>query len=683
MGRSAAGFLASGFLLFVLLGSLESQEKKPDDRAQEKKPDDPAKPGGKPPEKKPEDKPKDDKPKELTPEEKIKAEAQAKAKFAAESPLDFDRVIRTELNQLCYRCHNDEKHKGDILLSRDENPRMIAQNRKVWLTVVDVLEQEQMPPRKEKQPTPVERKNLIAFLKKTLELDCERFRDPGKPSLRRLNRAEYNNSVLDLTGLNLHLADDFSPDATGYGFDNIGEVLSISPVLVEQYHQAARRLLAELIDEKLRHPEAYERVFFVRPSGEVPEREAARRIVDRFATRAFRRPVDPALVDKLLGLYDRARARGDAHEAAVRPLLTAVLISPRFFVRIEAARPGVDGPYPVDDYDLASRLSYFLWSAPPDEELLGLAAAGKLKGELETETRRMLADPRSAALVEGFFGQWLGLRGVASHKPDPKVYPQFTESLRAAMLQEFSLFVGEIVRKDRPLTHLVDADYTYLNEELARLYGVEGIRGPEMRRVALKDRRRGGVLTSAAVLMAQSDPERTNVPRRGNYIAASILGTPPPPPPPDVPSLDESRKVGKMQTLREVLEAHRSRPECASCHAKIDPLGFSLQNFDAIGAWRDLEAGQPVDASGVLPSGRAFKGPVELKDILLERRDEFVRTMASSLLIYALGRGLQLEDECVLREVQKAAPAGGYALSTVVLSIVKSFPFRNRRNPDF
>jgi hypothetical protein len=526
---------------------------------------------------------------------------------------------------------------------------------------------------------------LIEFLKRTLTLDCDRVRDPGKPSTRRLNRTEYNNSILELTGLSLHLADDFSPDATGYGFDNIGDVLAVSPVLIEQYHQAAQRLLSELIDRKEAHREENRRVFFVQPSKELADREAARRIVERFSLKAFRRPADPMLIDKLLGLYDRSRMAGQGHEASVRPMLTAILISPRFFMRIENARPGVEGPYPVDDYDLATRLSYFLWSAPPDDELLGLAARGALGSAeaLEAQARRLLADPRSQALVENFMGQWLQLRGLATHKPDAKRFPGFTESLRAAMQQEISLFLGEVVRRDRPLTELLDADYTYVNEELARHYGIEGVRGSEMRRVMLLDHRRGGILTSAAVLMIQSDPERTNVPRRGNYIAGSILGSPPPPPPPDVPSLDASRTEGKVQTLREVLEAHRSKPECASCHSKIDPLGFSLQNFDAVGRWRDLEAGTPVDASGLLPGGRSFRGPIELKRILVERRDEFVRTMTANLLIYALGRGLQLEDECVLREAQKAAAASEYRFSSVVLAITRSFPFRNRRNPDF
>jgi len=670
--------LVLGFLVFPLLVSPESRaQDKPQD---EKK--DPVKAPDKSPDKapdKPADKPKD---KPLDPHQKEKDEAQARAKLAAESPFDFDRSIRTLLSKYCYRCHNEEKKKGNVNLQRDENPRMIFENPKAWLTAIEALEGKAMPPKKETQPPDADRKLLIEFLKKTLNsLDCEHPRDPGKPSVRRLNRTEYDRSIMDLTGLDLDLSDGFSPDASSYGFDNIGEALALSPVLVEQYHEAARRLLAEIIDHKGTHPEAYRRVFFV--GGE--DKAAAQQLIERFATRAFRRPVEPAFLDRLLAVYDKARAKGMTHEASVRPMLTAVLISPRFLLRIELARPDVKGPYPVDDYDLASRLSYFLWSSPPDEVLLSLAAKGELgKTEmLEKQARRMLADPRSQALVDNFMGQWLQLRGLATHAPDAKKFPGFTPTLRAAMKQELSLFLGDVVRKDRPLTELVDADYTFANEELAKHYGLEGVKGPEFRKVALKDHRRGGVITSAAVLMLQSDPERNNVPRRGNYIAASILGTPPPPPPPDIPALEDSKTAGKEQTLRQLLDLHRSKPECFTCHSRIDPLGFSLENFDAIGRWRDTDAGGPVDASGVLPDGKTFSGPVELKQILLSRKDEFTRTLTTNLLIYALGRGLQREDDCVVRAAQEAASKNDYRFSTLVVTVVQSFPFRNRRNPDY
>lgn len=586
-----------------------------------------------------------------------------------EPPLSWDRSIRPIVQRHCFKCHNADQRKGEIDLTRDENPRLIAQNRKTWQTALEMIENGEMPPKKEAQPKAEDRAKLVDFLKKTLgNLECKDDRDPGKPVVRRLNKTEYDAAVQALTGLDLDLADRFSPDASSYGFDSIAEALALSPVLVEQYHEAAKKLLAE-VD---RNPEARKRVYLGDP----------RRTFETFAAKAFRRPPEPAFVDKLMALHDKAVAKG---EDGVRPGLLAVLISPRFLMRIESLKPEAKGPYLVDDYDLASRLSFFIWSGPPDEILLEAAAKGGLRTPeaVEAQARRMLADPRSRALGDNFVGQWLQLRGLATHKPDPKVFPGFTESLRTSMRKEIDLVLRELVAKDRPLTELVDADYSYLNEELARHYGIEGVKGPELRRVSLPDRRRGGLLTSAALLMLQSDPDRNNVPRRGNFVAGAILGTSPPPPPPDVPQLEDVKGApGKELTLRERLELHRSKAECMGCHSKIDPLGFGLENYDAIGRWREVEAGRPVDASGVLPNGKAFKGPVELKKILLERRDDFARTTAENLLIYALGRGLQLEDECVVRDAVKAAQADGYKFSALVLTIVKSHPFRHRRNPD-
>src|SRR5436190_2423834 len=309
--------LVLGFGLFALFVS-------PEGRAQDNKPKDESKPPAKP-EDKPKEKPKD-------PKDKEKDEAQAKAKFAAENPFDFDRSIRALLNKYCYRCHNEEKKKGNINLIKDENPRLIFENPKVWVTALEALEQKAMPPKKETQPPDADRKLLIDFLKKTLNsLDCDRPRDPGKPAVRRLNRTEYDNSIEDLVGFDLNLGDNFSPDASSYGFDNIGEALAMSPVLVEQYHEAARKLLVEVVDQKAKHPEGYRRIYFV--AGE--DKAAARQIVERFATRAFRRPVEPEFVDRLMGLYDKARAKGQDHVSSIRPMLTAVLISPRFLLRIE------------------------------------------------------------------------------------------------------------------------------------------------------------------------------------------------------------------------------------------------------------------------------------------------------------------------------------------------------------
>lgn len=601
-------------------------------------------------------------------------------------PLSWDRNVHSLFQRYCYRCHNPDETKGNTILSQDVDPRLILEHRATWETARSMLESKDMPPEKAKQPSDEERQLMIQFLTQTLDsLDCTAQQDPGPPPFRRLNRTEYDNAVADLTGLNLHLAENFPPDPSGFGFDNIGEVLTLSPLQVEQYHQAARRIVTELIDKQQDHQQSHRQVFFVAPGPDRPDRDVARQVMERFASRAFRRPVEPEFIQKLLGIYDKSRARGDDHEHAVGQMLTAVLISPGFLMRLEQDQPEASQPYPIDDYELASRLSFFLWSRPPDDVLLALAAKGELSTPkvLEAQTLRMLKDPRSQALADNFFGQWLGLREIATHQPDQKQFPEFNEALRRAMLEEVRGLLVEVVQQDRPVTHLIDADYAYLNAPLAKLYGIPGVQGDQLRRVKLTDRRRGGALTSAAVLMLQADPTRTNVPRRGNYVAGRILGTPPPPPPPNVPALEDAVSDGKVHTLRELLEIHRRNPECASCHAKIDPLGFSLENYDAIGRWRETEAGKPIDASGQLPDGRKFSGPVELKQILLEDKQAFVRTLATNLLIYALGRGLLADDECVLREAVKAAQARDDRFSALVLAVVQSTPFRYRRNPEY
>jgi hypothetical protein len=568
-----------------------------------------------------------------------------------EPPLSWDRSIQPLFRKHCWGCHDADKRKGEIDLTRDPNPRLIAQNRKVWQVALHVLESGEMPPKKAAQPKDEERGRMIEFLKKTLgNLECKDDRDPGKPLVRRLNRVEYDNAVRDLSGLDLRLADGFSPDASSYGFDTIAEALALSPVLVEQYHDAAGKILDAL-----------------KP---LPELEP-------FARKAFRRPVDPDFLRKLEALEAKHGRRA---------ALLAVLISPRFLLRIEQAQPDVAGPYLVDDYDLASRLSFFLWSAPPDDVLLAAAAKGELRAPeaVEAHARRMLADPRSRALAENFFGQWLQLRGLAAHKPDPKVFPGFTESLRTSMRLEVELCLDEIIRKDRPLTELLDADYTYLNEELGRHYGIPAA-GPEMRRVSLPDRRRGGLLTSAALLMLQADPDRNNVPRRGNFVAGAILGAPPPPPPPDVPPLEET-KGAEAKTLRERLEAHRRNPECASCHAKIDPLGLALENYDAIGAWRERQNGEgfrgknvpPIDASGTLPGGRAFDSPASFKKALLEEKDRFARAFSEKLLTYALSRPVGYTDRSTVEAVVKAAQAEGYRLRALIQAVVASEAFQSK-----
>jgi len=602
-------------------------------------------------------------------------------------PLSWDRNIHKLMHRNCFYCHNASNAKGGLNLAQDDDPRLILEHRQAWETALDMLEGGEMPPGKAKQqPSDEERDLMVRFLKETLNsLDCEALQDPGPPVLRRLNRTEYDLSVLDLTGLDLKLAEGFPPDPSSFGFDNIGEALTLSPTQVENYHNAAGEIVLRLQQQEQAHPREPSRIFVARPDKSHPEREVAQTVITRFATRAFRRPATPETIDRLMTLYDRSRKKSESHEQAIGHMLTAVLISPQFLIRLERNNPDSTEPYLIDDYELASRLSYFLWSAPPDDILLKLASQKKLQdpATLAAQARRMLKDRRSRAFVQNFFGQWFGLQELETRTTDLKIFPEFTPAVQTAIQQEATEFLQGILRDDRPCSDLIDADYSYLNETLAKFYGIPGVQGAQMRRVALKDRRRGGLLTMAAVLTLTSDPGRTNVPRRGNYIADRILGAPPPPPPPDIPALEESKSdKGKQLTVRELLDLHRRNPECASCHAKIDPLGLGLENYNAIGHWRDIEAGQPVNASGELIDGSKFNGPVELKQLLLKQESAFTRSIARNLLIYAYGRGLHAADECAIRDAIAAAEAKDGQFNEMIVSVVQSVPFRYRRNAD-
>ncbi|MGV3486712.1 MAG: DUF1592 domain-containing protein [Planctomycetaceae bacterium] len=604
-----------------------------------------------------------------------------------QDPLSFDRNIGGLLSRYCYRCHNESDASGDIDLKKDENPRLIAKNAVVWRTALEKVASKEMPPEDAKQPSDEERELIEKFLQLTLgEVHCDGEIDPGDPLIRRLNRAEYDHSIRALTGLDLQIADSFAADASSYGFANIAASLTLTPLQVEQYYAAAQKVVAAILESKASDtPAGYRQVYVTNAERAGSNRAAAKEIMQRFAKLAFRRPVESDWVEQLMTVYDRSIAQEQSHDVGVGNMIAAVLISPRFLMRAEMPRPEVEGPFPIDDFDLASRLSFFLWSGPPDEILLDLAANGELTkpAVIDQQIQRMLADPRSASLIEQFFAAWLQFDNVSSHQPDAKVFPDFDAKLQQAIAAEPRLVIADMIRQDRPITDLIDADYTYANQTLASHYGLQNVDGEAMRRVALSDRRRGGVLTSAAVLMSQADPGRTNVPRRGNFVAGTILGVPAPPPPPDVPALKEPAATDKPLTLRERFEAHRSDAQCASCHVKIDPLGLALENYDAIGAWRETEVGRAIDATGVLPDGRQFDGPVALKDILLERKEDFAKVFAKQMLIYALGRGPVATDSCVIEDAVEAATQNEYRFSALVKSIVHSYPFLHRRNPEF
>jgi mono/diheme cytochrome c family protein len=414
----------------------------------------------------------------------------------------------------------------------------------------------------------------------------------------------------------------------------------------------------------------------------------ARTIVSNLARRAYRRPVTDEDLQAPLTAY-RGGAASGGFEAGIEMALRSILMSPKFLFRIERQPPKVaaNAPYRVSDLDLASRLSFFLWSSIPDDELLELAVKNTLSrpAVLQQQVKRMLADPRSQALVDNFAGQWLHIRNVAVHQPSPETLFHFDDNLRKAFEQETKLFFESIMRENRSVLDLLDADYTYLNERLARHYGIGGVHGARFRRVTLPaGSPRGGLLGQGSILMATSYPNRTSPVIRGKWILENVFGAPPPPPPPNVPELKDERDPRKVLPMRERLAAHRANPACAGCHAQMDQLGFALENFDAIGEWRDMyPSGAKVDASAQLPDGSKFDGPAELRKVLMSHSDEFLTTMTEKLMVYALGRGLEAADAPAVRKIKRDAMQENYKFESLIQGIVTSTPFTMRMAQDF
>jgi hypothetical protein len=425
-------------------------------------------------------------------------------------------------------------------------------------------------------------------------------------------------------------------------------------------------------------------IFVCQPARSSEETACARKILTTLARRAYRRGVVDADIEPLLQFYRNGRSEGN-FERGIQTALGRLLVSPRFLFRIERdpANVGPRGLYRISDLELASRLSFFIWSSIPDDQLLDVAARGRLKDPkiLEEQVRRMLADARAAALVKNFGGQWLFLRNMKVVDPDPNAFPDFDENLRDAFRRETDLFLESQMREDRPLAELLTANYTFVNERLARFYGIRNVYGPHFRRVQT-DLRRAGLLGQGSILTVTSYATRTSPVLRGKYLLDNILGAPPPPPPPNVPPLPETTARGREASMRELMEAHRQNAVCATCHQRMDPLGFALENFDAIGKWRTTEGHAPIDASGVLPDGTKFSGPDEFRRALMAHSDEFVRTFTEKLLTYALGRAVAYYDMPALRTVIRGAAPSDYRWSSLVLGIVKSQPFQMRAAQD-
>ena len=790
---------------------------------------------------------------------------------------DFEKVVKPFLAKHCYDCHGNkgEPEKG-LNLQAFETVAALAEHREHWDSVVEKLRASEMPPLEEEQPPEDQRQAVAAWIARELDrIDRTTPPDPGRVTARRLNRTEYNNTVKELLGVDVRPADDFPQDDSGYGFDNIGDVLSLSPALMEKYIAAADRVVrlalfgpAKLeptltrlrsegrrVRETRTFPAAYDRTGLslpnafhaihrvavdgeyairvtlggVRPKGSEPvdvalwvdQKEVARTahdpersatfsddrqdfggqtlefrvrlaagdrwlavaipnvfdglptkyngpnpskrppppppefkpppnapperipilrkrfddaqaeleklplngvrvsavdfagpyayesgpsresvakvytcghaagghrdwcaatIVRDLARRAFRRPVTAREVEPYVRLARMAEKEEGSFAEGLAVAIQGLLVSPDFLFRIERERRAAGGSYQISQHELATRISYFLWASMPDAALRRAADEGRLRdpGVLAAQVRRMLRDPKSRSLAENFGGQWLQFRALESITRDRERFPDFEDYLRLSMRRETELFFEHIVREDRSILDFIDAGYSFLNERLARHYGVEGVSGPEFRRVDLAGSPRGGVVTHASVLTVSSYATRTSPVLRGKWILENLLNAPPPEPPPDVPNLDEVA-IGTSAGMREQLEAHRKNPTCASCHRRMDPLGFGLENFDAVGAWRTLDGKFPVDASGTLPDGRSFTGPVELRTILRGDQEAFGRALTAKLLTYALGRGLERYDNQTVRAIAGRLPRHEYRFSGLVLEIVNSLPFQSRR----
>lgn len=730
--------------------------------------------------------------------------AAACAGILAAAPVD---TVRELVKTHCTRCHGPEQSIAGLDFSTVKDAAQIIEHRKTWTRVIDKVNTREMPPAAP-LPSEEDRQRLTSAIQQVLRsVEVSKIRNPGAVTIPRLNREEYNNTIRDLTGLDLRPADAFPVDPPGQtGFDNDREGLFLPPLLLEKYLAAANLVVDEwvlaarpcprfsrvievedmritetqvakrpyghdvaavqntiydyitfpaagvytfrvlawgtsdgaglipgvslrianqlrgqaVVEATKDQPGTYtfrttvrsgsQRVslhYFAQPTRDTKIRKAkkaearavlsldrmkieadsapvapvvgpggARKSIAAFAERAWRRPVTGAEIAGLMRL-----AGGKQDDEAVGAAMKAVLVSPHFLFRIEGTpKPGAD--YRLNDFELASRLSYFLWLSMPDGTLFDLARRGKLRDPkvLQAQVRRMIADPRAPAFISSFFAQWLGYSELGkSVGPDRTVFPVWTDGLREAMLAEPAMFAEEMFRTDASLLGLVEAKHTFANEELARLYGWEGIIGRQMRRVDVSDPNRGGIVGMAGILTATSLPVRTSPVVRGKWLLETLLGEELPPPPANVGDLPEPKGELAKMTLRQRFEQHRKAPQCASCHNKIDPLGYGLENFDAVGRWRDKDNGQPVDAVGVLSSGERFQGPAGLKQVLMARKDVFIRALSARMLAFALGRELRYYDGPVVDQVAKAVIASGYRPSVLLAEVAGSYPFRYKR----
>lgn len=757
---------------------------------------------------------------------------------AAESAADrFRDRVEPILAEHCFACHGNGIKKGSVTLDDFADDSAILGRKDLWNSVLKNVRAGLMPPAGKPRPTVDEMKALEDWIKRdAFDLDPA-DPDPGRVTLRRLNRVEYRNTIRDLMGIDYRTDEEFPADDSGYGFDNVADALSVSPLLLEKYMAAAEAIVATAVpvvaqvvqvrsypgfefrdpegrgadrlsvykpakvvkrvkvekagsyklavevatrgefnfdpgrarvtfrlddrellgrdfgwadSKKAQHEFAVDfepgehtlsfqveplpllegqkrdtnvdfRVLSARVEGPLaeadwvrpdnfarffdrdapdesgPRRDFAREVLAKFAAKAYRRPVDPRTLDRLVKIAEGAYSEpGKNFAQGVGQAMVAVIASPRFLFRVEGAEPTTSprGFALVDEYALASRLSYFLWSTMPDDELIGLASRGELRKNQKDQVKRMLADPRSGELVRNFTGQWLQSRDY-DHFPIqarvilradglPRMLDTELDELRRSMKLETEAYFGHMLKEDRPILELIDSNYAFVNGPLAKLYGIPDVSGREVRKVTLPEGSpRGGILTQAGVLMVTSNPGRTSAVKRGNFVLENLLGTPTPPPPPDIPSLEDALKgiQGREPTMREVMEVHRADALCASCHNRMDPLGLAFENFNALGMWRDAEKKQPIDASGKLVTGRTFKDARDLKKILTtEYKVDIYRCLVEKMMTYALGRGPEYQDVETIDQVVDRVEREGGRLTSVVYGLIESNAFQKRRD---
>lgn len=596
----------------------------------------------------------------------------------------FSEDVAQTLEKHCSECHAGRDAEGGFSLSDYRDEQAIQQHWQIWERAAHLVSTNAMPPANAPQLPVSDKGKLLDSLEEILSrTKRNEVTAPVRVVMRRLNRFEYNNTIRDLLGINFQPADDFPSDDVDHGFDNISDILSFSPLLMEKYLVAAEKIAEAVITtdvpETTQLAEQQMRVFQPLSVGQQPI-ASVRENLAAFLPKAFRRPVDAEELNAFVSLANAPIENGESVEFAMQTALTAVLVSPHFLFRTESDPNllSVTELSPLREYELATRLSYFLWSSMPDDELLQRAKAGDLHTDavLEAQLRRMLKDQKSLSLTESFAVQWLNLGRLEAISPDSTKFAEFDTAIKQDFERETKAFFQYVVQDDRSILEFLDGPYTFVNDRLAEYYGLPDVEGPHFRKISLEGSPRAGLLTQGSILTLTSTPLRTSPVKRGKWILEAILNQPPPPAPPNVPDLAESAQHSSDLTLRQQLELHRANPACAACHVTMDALGFALENFDAIGRWRDTDGELPIDTTSRLPDGTSFRGSLELIALLKQRESDFARCLTNKLLIYALGRRLEFSDRAAVNSIVKSLKAHDFKFSVLVCEIVKSRPFR-------